>query len=314
MGIICSKTLKNQIQGMTINNEGMINNEERIQQISAKDFICNVWVPKQEEWIQIQIKITEEKQIQYLAKDQSIIRIDALEDIPLSHQILTNLEQIKNLKWEVEYGKKNQKFAKFSVSWKGKKLSNVGGYYLNNGLKQGRWGELFEDFKGVYYSGEYYNEMRIGFWKQTQYNMKIGGGLYNNYGQQNGKWIELFENFSSLQLTCQGEYKNGKKVGCWNIYHYQKLVGGGICHNSTKIGKWTEFIEGSTLSGQYNQYGKKCSYWDIYENGIQIGGGFYDDKVKGDSIKEGRWKEKDWIVYYKNGRKVGGKELYVDDF
>lgn len=45
-----------------------------------------------------------------------------------------------------------------------------------------------------------------------------GGGLYDENGVKLGKWIELSDGFSiNSKIISNGEYKNDKKVGRWDI-------------------------------------------------------------------------------------------------
>ncbi|CAD8213357.1 unnamed protein product [Paramecium pentaurelia] len=118
-----------------------------------------------------------------------------------------------------------------------------------------RWSHFENEIKNfwslaqVYESEEYFNDYKKGTWKYIYKNNIIGGGSYNDSGQRNGKWIELSEGFYKYsQITYKGEYKNGKKVGNWDIF-------------------WQM------------DFGDK-----LYQ---KIGGGSYDDQVDGDSIQIG---------------------------
>ncbi|CAD8214087.1 unnamed protein product [Paramecium octaurelia] len=144
----------------------------------------------------------------------------------------------------------------------------------------------------------------------------IGGGSYGDKLNQikQGKWAELQDQFQFFSnIIYYGEFKNGIKVGRWNIYfqvcsNYQfKFIGGGTydygCQGK-KVGKWTlsnnGYFFGSqiTLNGKY-MYGKKVGRWDIffkhfgqgqeYVRNQQIGGGIYQNK--GEDVKVGYWIE-----------------------
>ncbi|CAD8110097.1 unnamed protein product [Paramecium primaurelia] len=230
----------------------------------------------------IQIISTKENMIKYTL-DGQILRIDQGRDLPLRNQVWNNFEQIKYLAWFEEIGKSNQKSSKWIAIWKGEVLSNVGGYIENN-LKQGLWNQLIDNYWSqaqVFQSGEYCNNYKIGTWKYI-YNQKIiGGGQFNQFGQKNGKWIELCKGFYHYsQVTYSGEYKNGNKIGRWDIWHHHhryhedfgnKQIGGGFYNvaeiGSIKNGWWIEISDGFddfqvTYHGQYKN-GNKIGKWDI---------------------------------------------------
>ncbi|CAD8202413.1 unnamed protein product [Paramecium pentaurelia] len=137
-----------------------------------------------------------------------------------------------------------------------------------------------------------------------------GGELYDGGGMKIGKWIEIRDVFEwDSQITYNGEYKNDKKIGRWNIlYRYNsrkefEQIGGGSYHkqgDGIKVGKWIELSNQFDLRSQviYNgeyQNGKKIGRWDILQRDSssypfeQIGGGSYDEG--GDEIKIGQWIE-----------------------
>ncbi|CAD8126112.1 unnamed protein product [Paramecium sonneborni] len=287
---------------------------------------------------------------------------------------------------EGEENQKDGKWIELSDGFKDQIQITYNGQY-KNGKKVGRWDEntngqltniqifqldqpltsfLFDEFNqktgswiewegNLYSTGEYKNGKRIGewdiFWRLDQKKSfeKIGGGLYDiegekeQYGNQKvGKWIELSDDFKlDSQVTYNGEYKNGKKVGSWEVYWRmdfkkpQVQIGGGsykLPENekllSQKDGKWIELSDGYKLDSQvtYNgvyEKGKKVGRWDIFWRVDQkrpleiIGGGtYYEDhsNVK-QNWKDGKWIElsdgfkKDSQVThngeYKNGNKVG---------
>ncbi|CAD8128581.1 unnamed protein product [Paramecium sonneborni] len=214
------------------------------------------------------------------------------------------------------------------------------GEYNQKGQKFLKWIELSDNFWEYYqiiYDGQYINDKKVGLWDilwRQDINSPfkiIGGGFYEVINQESskiGKWIELSDEFLefSQPIYC-GEYKNGKKVGKWDILwrQYQnqpfQLIGGGTYdqnkENNIKIGKWIElkFWRSKQIFyyGEY-QKGKKIGRWNILFEGQMIGGGFYDDQ-NFDDVKQGPWIElKDrfgWdcqITYngeYQNGQKVG---------
>ncbi|CAD8130986.1 unnamed protein product [Paramecium sonneborni] len=94
-----------------------------------------------------------------------------------------------------------------------------------NGSKCGKWIELWDKFRDksqVIFKGEYKNNKKFGYW-QTMFRdscfkifENIGGGQYNEDGLKFGKWVELNEDFClDYQVIQEGEYKLGKKCGCW---------------------------------------------------------------------------------------------------
>ncbi|CAD8178355.1 unnamed protein product [Paramecium octaurelia] len=222
------------------------------------------------------------------------------------------------------------------------------GLYNEKSQKHGKWKELSEefwDYSQVIFQGEYLNGRKIGRWDILQ---EDGGGSYDEMGNCNkiGLWIELSDGFwNKSQVLYRGQYKNGKRVGRWDIVYryddkenlyFNKLIGGGFYAESSglKVGQWIELSDGFwfdqqvTLKGEY-QNGKKVGRWNINYNNrssnknnqmqqIKLqqyysGGGFYDEK--GDGSKIGKWIELDnefWlgaeITYqgeYKNGIKIG---------
>ncbi|CAD8121069.1 unnamed protein product [Paramecium sonneborni] len=329
-------------------------------------------------------------------------------------QILTTMDQIKYLKWKEEYGQQNNKISKWTASWQGQLLQNVGGYF-NDGLKQGMWKELTKNYQKnaqVYYCGYYFNNLRRAEWQYVYSNKRIGGGFYNNQGQKTGKWtipseefwelillvnikmikkldygvfcsrinicklinltltiirgggqydnilnsmkigtwMDVYEDFSTLsQIIDYGQYKDGKKVGRWDILFRRnnklpfELIGGGVYDDKDntkdnlneliKIDRWIELSAGFQNDSQiiYNgvyKNGKKIGRWDILFKDWQtdqftfIGGGLYDEIQKnGCDVKIGRWNELSdqynsqvLMIYdgqYKYGKKVGQWDTYI---
>ncbi|CAD8164362.1 unnamed protein product [Paramecium octaurelia] len=223
-------------------------------------------------YTQFQIKLTQEKEIQYIL-NESIIRREQIYDISSKLEILSNYEQIKFLTWIGSYQKNYQKIGKWTAQWKGNKIYDVGGYYSIVGKKCGIWKEIINNYwekAKIYELGEYINGERQGFWKFILDEKEIGGGRYNSIGQKDGKWIELNGGFwQNSKVSYIGEYKNGMKIGMWDIQHENKRIGGGQYDEQFgPIGKWVELIDGfySYLEiiyiGEYNK-GKKVGRWDI---------------------------------------------------
>ncbi|CAD8112395.1 unnamed protein product [Paramecium sonneborni] len=207
-----------------------------------------------------------------------------------------------------------------------KEFKQIGGGSYDNqqGLKIGRWVDLWESFwimAKITYNGEYNMKgLKIGRWdimykaEHEMYFKLIGGGSHDSeQGQKIGKWVELWEGFCDFaKVTYSGEYNmKGAKIGRWDIMHCKskeyELVGGGSFEaqeeeTSIKIGKWVELWENFqnyaeiTQHGQYDMKGKKVGRWDYqfkeYEDGWwinkQIGGGTYDSSF---GIKIGMWIE-----------------------
>ncbi|CAD8213277.1 unnamed protein product [Paramecium pentaurelia] len=179
-----------------------------------------------------------------------------------------------------------------------------GGAYNEQGQKQGIWIELSEGFFSDYqviYNGEYQNGKKVGKWnigyrvnsrnisfiQMQKNNIKgvintvhfSGGGSYDERGDiKIGKWIEIFEGFEhSYQVTYRGQYKNGKKVGIWDILFVSIDCGGGSYdeRGDIKIGKWIDIFERFSFSSQVTydglyKNGKKVGRWDIWFTRIDI--------------------------------------------
>ncbi|CAD8107838.1 unnamed protein product [Paramecium sonneborni] len=182
------------------------------------------------------------------------------------------------------------------------------GIFGYNGMKKGRWVELSENFWNcsiLIQTGRYQNGKKEGIWsnefKEDSDNDSsvIGGGEYNQNGLKDGNWIELHENFwNCCQVTYNGNYLYGKKIGKWQTIYADNLVGGGTYnYQGIKIEKWIELFETFQdnqqvfYQGQY-QLGIKIGKWEIlyHENdlGLQkLGGGDYDNKGR----KQGFWVE-----------------------
>ncbi|CAD8125721.1 unnamed protein product [Paramecium sonneborni] len=145
------------------------------------------------------------------------------------------------------------------------------GMYNDNGEKMDYWIDFDEKYNenDIILTGKYKYGIRIGVWKLQQNNKIIGHGLYNEEGKKFGLWKELHPNYSEMcQLIMKGEYKNGIKIGYWQILtqNQNKLIGGGSFNiQGEQFGKWIE------LHKQYSKYRQVVSI-GYYENGIRIGG------------------------------------------
>ncbi|CAD8072407.1 unnamed protein product [Paramecium primaurelia] len=273
----------------------MIPLDSQLPKIGTKDLEVKKWDQFNVKLVQttIQIIFTEDNYIKYV-QDGVILRMEQVIDTQKEPELLTNMEQIKHFQQQGKYGNNKKKIGKWITSWQGTVLNKIGGYY-EDGLKQGLWNQIIKNFWSlaqVYESGEYFNDFKRGKWKFIYKNQIIGGGSYNEQGQRNGKWIELSEGFYNYsQITYKGEYKNGKKVGNWDIFWqkdfgdklYQQIGGGSydnqVDGDSIKIGKWTEFCDdfhsylfGSkqvTYNGEYKN-GKKIGIWMEIDRNIEV--------------------------------------------
>ncbi|CAD8110077.1 unnamed protein product [Paramecium primaurelia] len=224
--------------------------------------------------------------------------------------------------------------------------------YDQQGQKNGKWVELSDDFQKetqILYCGEYKSGRKCGIWEihyQIQSNRPfylIGCGIYNMEGYKNGRWVEVTKNFlSDGQVIYEGQYKNGKKIGKWDIkvkndQTFEKIGYGSYDEQEHKNGIWLELSENYrniysevTYYGEYKK-DKKIGKWEIYYKQSSnypfklIGSGSYNDE----SVKYGIWIElsdyfsnQNEVLYqgvYQNGRKVGKwdikfKSHYFNDF
>ncbi|CAD8115361.1 unnamed protein product [Paramecium primaurelia] len=94
-----------------------------------------------------------------------------------------------------------------------------------NGKKIGMWVQCLR--QNGYQSFQEIGEKQVSQiqwiilkWLQNWYMEYIDGiGWYDERGSKHGKWVELDENSArESQITYQGEYNNGQKVGLWNLY------------------------------------------------------------------------------------------------
>ncbi|CAD8165308.1 unnamed protein product [Paramecium pentaurelia] len=254
------------------------------------------------------------------------------------YETFTQLQQNQYLKWLGVYDQNNQKIGNWTAAWNGVMLENVGGQYTEDGKKKGLWKELIQMYgknAQVFIIGEYCNNIKSGKWMYTYDQNQIGGGSYNKQGAKNGKWIDLSDYFSEdSQITYNGDYKNGKKVGRWDILfrgsdQFEKIGGGSYNEDEIKSGRWVEESKGFQQEsqiiyiGEYTN-GKKIGRWNVlyrkqYENEFkQIGGGSYDEG--GAETKIGCWMEviDGFDKYsqftqqgeYKYGKKVGSWDIW----
>ncbi|CAD8213736.1 unnamed protein product [Paramecium pentaurelia] len=293
-----------------------------------------------------QIQYTKNRDILYIQNEETIYNFKH-NDLFTTPKIYTNLEIIKHFNWIGELGEKYQKVGLWTATWKGERLIGVGGWYCQDGKKQGKWKEIienFHDYKKIFEIGDYINNKKKGKWIYISQDKEIGGGEYNQQGEKDGKWIELSDNFEQFktQVTYHGKYQNGKKVGRWDIFKrkwgrvfgsYQKQIGGGLYDErgyENKIGNWIDisktfgYYSQVTYCGEYRN-GKKIGKWDTYDNWntnyrLQIllskilfyqhfrGGGSYDEE--GNEVKFGNWiefDEQNTTITYEGEYKIGKK-------
>ncbi|CAD8055033.1 unnamed protein product [Paramecium sonneborni] len=266
---------------------------------------------------------------------------------------------------EYQYGKKVGKWTTHIRNHNFSYEKIGGGYYDNHqeghksldvDIKTGKWIEWNEDHSWVIYEGEYKNGLKVGLWNTfykcdstTPFYM-IGGGLYKidieKGSIKTGMWIELSIDFQWDNITIyQGEYKNGLKIGRWEIFQRldilknYEMIGGGQYqgdddgfNNGIKTGKWVDLSDKYGLITYYGGYknGKKIGKWDIfqklYDLNELIGGGQYSDIKQGhcdNGIKIGKWIELHdgfwselqvtFVGEYVNGKKIGQWDTYFKE-
>ncbi|CAD8133729.1 unnamed protein product [Paramecium pentaurelia] len=278
----------------------------------------------------LKISITNDQQIIYISQDGQIIRIDKIND--QNHILLANIIQIKHLQW-IGYSKNLKKIGYWVATLQGQALLGAGGYYSKDGKKQGDWSDLiwnYQDISNVYEIGIYNNDVRQGVWKYKYKKELINGGIYDQKGFKQGTWIDLGQQFWDFsQVTYEGQYKNGLKIGRWNInyreqnYKQFQIIGGGQYQNQGfKTNKWIElsnnFWDQSQViyKGEYKK-DLKVGLWEIFygrnfaEIFQQIGLGLFDEQGQ----KNGYWIEPYFNFYqfcyvtyngqYQNGKKIG---------
>ncbi|CAD8163747.1 unnamed protein product [Paramecium octaurelia] len=266
-------------------------------------------------------------------KNDRILQVEQRADQLEHYEVIKNLELVKHLTQKGEYVEQsNKRKGKWMFFWKQQRI-NAGGFYNEDGLKVGRWIELFDNFwekAKIFLEGGYQGGKKIGRWNIIYLEKIIAGGNYSNDGLKSGKWIELHPNFYDLsEMFFIGEYKSGKRFGLWKIINKKKLIGGGLYNeNGLKDGYWIDVYENYfnfcqvIFVGQY-QNGRKCGKWETMHQQlgnlsfIGVGGGLYDEF----GVKSGLWKElhsnfQDFslVLYeggYIDGLKVGNwKTLY----
>ncbi|CAD8213918.1 unnamed protein product [Paramecium pentaurelia] len=256
------------------------------------------------------------------------------------------------LSYQGEY-KYDKKVGRWEIQFQGCQIA--GGLYDEKGceVKIGQWLDLdqgFDNQKQVIHKGLYENGKKVGRWdtKYREYNDNefkiISWGCYDKegYGIKIGQWVDLDEKFCyEKQVIHNGLYKNGKKVGRWEIQYRQynqqdfKTIQLKSSNNdwdsdvklakTMKIGWLKEMEEIFLYSNQKipnNQYNdsqnmgntlEKRNLSNVKEYKIISGGGSYDEK--GNEVKIGKWIDFDvefnffkqliYIGEYDNGKKIG---------
>ncbi|CAD8164363.1 unnamed protein product [Paramecium octaurelia] len=226
--------------------------------------------------------------------------------------------------------------------------SGGGLFEEDNSTQIGKWIEISEEFyynSQVTYTGVYNHGRKVGRWdiwfninECGKKNILVGGGLYDECNWLKvGSWIEIGFGFQHLsQKIYNGEYKDGKKVGRWDINCRSRnvdpfeTIGGGSYDNDLKTGKWIDLDDGFYKRNQVTYIGEyingiKVGKWDTrcrQSNSDKfqiIGCGSYDKR----GIKIGKWiqlddrysnsKEVLYIGEYKNGNKVGKWDIKYRD-
>ncbi|CAK76177.1 unnamed protein product (macronuclear) [Paramecium tetraurelia] len=291
---------------------------------------------------------------QFYLQDGEILKKEKKTD---KIEINKNIEMIKYAKWDGELNNQNMKCGNWQAFWKGKKLG-IGGYYDQCNLKTGKWVEFFNQ----YWEQITLSILQVGVKLFSQENTKMERNsvfgkhsidtnkgnyfkqclcTYDKDGLQQGRSFEVSEQFWDLcQVFEFGVYRDGKKVGRWEIQSKQSIILGGGNYNQKglKDGRWVE-LESNFWKyfqlrvirqnqviqiGDY-QNGIKIGFWkiqfkmtelfdyqDMYKNFLKYnrgGGSYLNDK------KIGRWKEihdnfhnQCQVIYageYFNGVKIG---------
>ncbi|CAD8085143.1 unnamed protein product [Paramecium primaurelia] len=295
-------------------DSGLIFNNTKGTEFVIEDGIQSVRRSFQQQLQKTSLLIQHQKgQIKYI-KDGSILNNEKQQLIEDELSFNRNLDQIKSLTWLGETQNNNMKVGRWNALWRGESLG-IGGDYDKNGTKTGYWVEAFNHFwelSQVTQVGFYNNGIKQGRWNIKYKEQKIGGGNYTDQGLKEGEWIDLHQYFHyNNQVIFEGRYKNGIKIGFWEIMFREKMIEefsfmlinplyfSGFQNynlNGIKIGKFVELIEDQlnfsqiVTVGQYIN-GEKEGLWDIKEKDKRKGGGFYKKNQK-----DGRWIDLEQIL------------------
>ncbi|CAD8096599.1 unnamed protein product [Paramecium sonneborni] len=293
------KQQPSQVQEQRQNNFDNLIFEEKNSELQGKLASYDPYKYKQYFWsAEYQIKESKNRTLIYSYNGEIIRQQQShYKEQQYQSQNILNIEQIKYLNWEGNYGKNNQRVGKWDAFWKGEKLM-VGGFYDEQEQKIGIWIELdhnYSNFCQVFHIGNYQNGKKQGNWETMQFGQIIGGGFYNQQEQKHGKWTDIHLNFNDWnQISFQGDYKNNIKQGQWNTIFQREIIGGGYYdQNGLKNGEWIDINE--QFCDNYNdmiyvgvyENGVKKGKWHTIQNGNIIGGGNFDDY----GMKNGKWIE-----------------------
>ncbi|CAD8155993.1 unnamed protein product [Paramecium octaurelia] len=307
--------------------------EEIVETSQGYQIIGGFWQLKK---IKIIIQHSSKNELIYL-QDGEILKKEKKTD---NLEIIKNIEMIKYAKWDGESNNDNMKCGNWQAFWKGKKLG-VGGYYNKSNLKTGKWLEFFNQYWDrcqVILKGEYKNGKKFGIW-EMQYRQqqreqfqimqfkliylkqyKEVYALMTKTDSNKEGHLKYLNNFGILEF---GEYRDGKKVGKWDILSKQSIIlaGGNYNQKGLKDGRWVELEQHFWIQNQVIQIGDyqngiKVGFWKIQFKMTElfdyqdIGGGLYINNKK-----TGRWKEihdnfhnQCQVIYageYFNGVKIG---------
>ncbi|CAD8116955.1 unnamed protein product [Paramecium primaurelia] len=168
----------------------------------------------------------------YIA-DGKILRIEINNDQNSIKEIITNYDQLCNLKWIREKNQTQYQIELWEAQW-GKQHLGLEGFYDKQGRKQYFWIEPCSNYSiqlQVVYAGYYKNGKKQGKWKLLKKNsnefVTIGGGNYNEFDVKEGQWIELCDEILPQQnqiIIDIGKYNDGHKMGTWKKYIYEESI------------------------------------------------------------------------------------------
>ncbi|MFA8451689.1 MAG: toxin-antitoxin system YwqK family antitoxin [Bacteroidales bacterium] len=210
------------------------------------------------------------------------------------------------------------------------------GLITDNGLKQGKWFELYAD-STIRAEGQFIDDKRYGQWLFYYPNAKLEQrGLYDINGNPDGKWMwyysngniwrtEYFKNGmhdgSSIEYNPKGEiiskgnYFQGKRIGKW-IVSYGDHREVGEYANGRKTGLWKYFHDNGkqSFNGKFVEGQPHGVHSYYYENGKMREQGKYQM-----GRKHGTWREYAtdgtllvWITY-KNGKEEKIDGVFVSN-
>ncbi|CAD8165551.1 unnamed protein product [Paramecium pentaurelia] len=198
-----------------------------------------------------------------------------------------------------------------------------GGQFDKDQTKHGFWIENYFDnsLNGIIIKGKYNQGKKVGDWKsfsRDNQKRKIGSGYFDQNGIKQGQWLESRSYFKNESLIDFGDYKDGIKIGRWDIVQQidntpqYSIIGGGFYDlNGQKYGEWIDIQK----PREYKN-GKKFGKWDVKQTQKYcdkfkpICGGQFDI----DGQKQGWWLEYCkrykikymlFIGEYRNGLKIG---------